>query len=287
MVGIPLAIAGIGAALYFATREGQPPFPPECNDGDEMLEQCWDGSYVVTHTCQNGQWVPTGLACPGQPPPPVCNVGETIQQMCWDGNPIITHQCVNGQWHPTGLTCPDQPPPPPPVCNEGEAHRFICPDGTKIVLKQCIGNQWVPGNQPCPGYPPFPPAPPEPCSAGGGPPYYCCYDYREGQKGLACKHGGQWFPMHGLSCEGNQPSICKHGTTDYIHLYYNYTFQGDLKLQYRFYDHIDNAIRSTQGFVGNQSQLMTSLDWRYNAGELNLTQYNNAIAQAQYMGFIQ
>lgn len=141
IVGIPLAIAGIGAALYFATREAAPPpFPPGCNDGDEMLEQCPDGSFIVTHRCQNGQWVPQGNTCPS-PPPPQCNQGELMYQDCWDGSQIISHECKNGVWDPTGNHCPVQPPP---ECNEGTQVYMPCMDRDLRYLYECRNGRWGP-----------------------------------------------------------------------------------------------------------------------------------------------
>jgi hypothetical protein len=39
---------------------------PECYIGEVKTETCWDGSTIITHTCENGKWVPTNTTCPPQ-----------------------------------------------------------------------------------------------------------------------------------------------------------------------------------------------------------------------------
>ena len=43
---------------------------PECREGDEVTETCWDGSKIVVKRCVNGRWQDTGATCPVPPPPP-------------------------------------------------------------------------------------------------------------------------------------------------------------------------------------------------------------------------
>ena len=41
--------------------------PPECRIGEVKIETCWDGSEIITHTCEGGKWVATGATCPIKP----------------------------------------------------------------------------------------------------------------------------------------------------------------------------------------------------------------------------
>ena len=36
----------------------------ECKIGEVKKETCWDGSEIITHTCESGKWTPTGNVCP-------------------------------------------------------------------------------------------------------------------------------------------------------------------------------------------------------------------------------
>jgi len=54
-----------GIPLY---NTGKYPKPvPECKIGETRTEICWDGSEIITHTCENGKWVETGNICPPEP----------------------------------------------------------------------------------------------------------------------------------------------------------------------------------------------------------------------------
>lgn len=54
----------------YGTPDPVYPPPPECSVGEVKKETCWDGSEIITHTCENGKWVETGNTCPDQPEPP-------------------------------------------------------------------------------------------------------------------------------------------------------------------------------------------------------------------------
>ena len=68
MIGVPIVIGGAALAIYFATRKPEDGLPPGCMNGDILVDICPDGTQIVSHTCQGGQWIPTGEACPTQPP---------------------------------------------------------------------------------------------------------------------------------------------------------------------------------------------------------------------------
>lgn len=149
MVGVPVGLALLAGAIYFATRPAQggngvpPPPPPGCQEGTVMLETCPDGSQITSHQCINGVWVPTGLAC-AVPPPVECSP-------------------------------------------ESYPHTFQCGDGTNITLRSCVGGRWVPGTEPCPGYPPYPTMPGLPCS--GDYASYCDFDKYGFNRQYQCVYG--------------------------------------------------------------------------------------------------
>jgi hypothetical protein len=43
------------------------PTPPECTIGQTKTITCWDGSVIITDTCEDGKWKPTGATCPEEP----------------------------------------------------------------------------------------------------------------------------------------------------------------------------------------------------------------------------
>jgi hypothetical protein len=45
----------------------EPEVPPECKIGETKIEPCWDGSTIITHTCVNSKWTPTGNVCSVKP----------------------------------------------------------------------------------------------------------------------------------------------------------------------------------------------------------------------------
>lgn len=56
------------------------PVPPECKLGDVKRETCWNGEEIITHTCEDGKWVPTGSVCPEKPPAPKpCKIEEWLE----------------------------------------------------------------------------------------------------------------------------------------------------------------------------------------------------------------
>ena len=148
MIGVPLVIGGAAAVIYFATRKPEDGLPPGCTDGEQLVEVCPDGSQIVTHTCQGGQWIPTGQTCPTGPPG--CTEGDQLVEICPDGTEIVTHICQGGQWVPTGQTCPTGPPP---ACQEGEIRyefawekkeecektnvTFKCENGRGVCIMNC------------------------------------------------------------------------------------------------------------------------------------------------------
>jgi hypothetical protein len=58
-----------------------PPIVPECKLGDTKTEKCSDGSTIITHTCIDGKWQPTGNVCPIIPDPTTCGLNHWYQHL--------------------------------------------------------------------------------------------------------------------------------------------------------------------------------------------------------------
>jgi len=54
-----------GSFLYNTGKYPQPIL--ECKIGETKTETCWDGSTIITHTCEQGKWKATGNVCPVKP----------------------------------------------------------------------------------------------------------------------------------------------------------------------------------------------------------------------------
>lgn len=71
---------------------------PECQLGETKTETCWDGSTIVTHTCENYKWVPTGNTCPAEPTDCKCTYYLNIHDS-WLGIPNFI-KCLFGKIKP-------------------------------------------------------------------------------------------------------------------------------------------------------------------------------------------
>jgi len=63
-----------------ATNKGKVWVKPECQIGEVKKEICWDGSEIITHTCENGKWTPTQNVCPDQPTT-TCGLNKWTQHL--------------------------------------------------------------------------------------------------------------------------------------------------------------------------------------------------------------
>ena len=52
---------------HYEFIEKEPEPMPECNAGDEIKQDCPDGTYIVIKKCKNGKWVETSEECAGEP----------------------------------------------------------------------------------------------------------------------------------------------------------------------------------------------------------------------------
>jgi hypothetical protein len=74
------------AESYGLTFENKGKYPndqiAECKIGETKIETCWDNSTIITHTCENGKWKPTGATCPVRPTNCKCiyylNINDTL-----------------------------------------------------------------------------------------------------------------------------------------------------------------------------------------------------------------
>lgn len=61
---------------------GKYPYTSECKVGETKSQICWDGSTIVTHTCEGGKWTPTENTCPEEPTDCKCiyylNIHDTM-----------------------------------------------------------------------------------------------------------------------------------------------------------------------------------------------------------------
>lgn len=120
--------------------------PPDCYTGETQLQNCPDGSTIITHTCVDGKWKATGNKCPDDPTPD-CYAGETKTKGCPDGSTIITHTCVNEKWNATGNVCPDEPTPD---CYAWETKSKLCSDGSSVITHTCVAGKWKATGNTCP-----------------------------------------------------------------------------------------------------------------------------------------
>jgi nucleoid DNA-binding protein len=87
--------------LNLPPKEPQPKQRPKVR---KRTKECPDGTIIVTHVWQDGQWSPTNKKCP-QDEEPECIDGEIRLALCPDGKVIVAEVCIHGEWHDTGAEC--------------------------------------------------------------------------------------------------------------------------------------------------------------------------------------
>jgi len=224
-------------------------------------------AYFATRPTENG---PSGD----------CQDGQVMYQQCPDGSQIMTYQCINGVWVATGNQCAE---PPPPGCQDGYVLYETCPDGSQIITHQCINGQWIPTGNQCAA----PPPPPPECSPEGQYKSVCCFNYKQPLYYEQCT-GGQWEPT-GNECNPaghHSHEICgqQHLTPDMWYMWYETTHQGETLPKATFYNH-ETGYYTALSFFHSHAELIQTLEYYYDRGAINDTQYQIALAQAANMGF--